>query len=70
MKSRLRTPAEGADTVVWLSSVNKKKLSNGSFYLDRQEAGKHLPMAWTHSDAKENEQLMKMLDSDLMKPSA
>mmetsp|Transcript_42792 Transcript_42792/g.68846 ORF Transcript_42792/g.68846 Transcript_42792/m.68846 type:complete len:339 (+) Transcript_42792:68-1084(+) len=35
LKDKLRTPAQGADTVVWLSMAPKAVLKNGAFYLDR-----------------------------------
>ncbi|MGB7980713.1 MAG: SDR family NAD(P)-dependent oxidoreductase [Candidatus Nanopelagicales bacterium] len=35
----LRTPAEGADTIVWLAAVESVPGRNGSFWLDRQPRG-------------------------------
>jgi dehydrogenase/reductase SDR family protein 12 len=50
---RLRTPAEGADTVVWLAvSREAEPLPAGEFFLDRKPQSKHLPLAFTsYSDA-------------------
>lgn len=40
MKNRLRTPSEGADTIVWLA-MTKKDYENGQFWLDREIAPKY-----------------------------
>jgi NAD(P)-dependent dehydrogenase (short-subunit alcohol dehydrogenase family) len=40
MKSRLRTPEEGADTIVWLAAT--RSLPSGKFWFDRREARTHL----------------------------
>jgi dehydrogenase/reductase SDR family protein 12 len=47
LKPRLRTPAQGADTLVWLSVVDAAKLKSGEFYFDRRPASKHLNMGGT-----------------------
>lgn len=47
LKARLRTPAEGADSVVWLCCAPVEKLRSGAFYFDRREVSTHLPLAWT-----------------------
>jgi dehydrogenase/reductase SDR family protein 12 len=39
---KLRTSAEGADTILWLATQPKEKLVPGAFYFDRAEAPKHL----------------------------
>lgn len=36
-KGRLRTPAEGADTVVWLAAAERSGRSSGEFWFDRQQ---------------------------------
>ncbi len=36
MRPLLRTPAQGADTMVWLASAERPLESNGQFWLDRQ----------------------------------
>jgi len=38
----LRTPAEGADTVVWLSACPRARESTGRFFFDRKERRTHL----------------------------
>lgn len=49
MKDSLRTPEEGADTIVWAANVKalKDRMPNGAFLFDRQLARQHLPMAGT-----------------------
>ena len=37
MESRLRTPEEGADTVVWLAASPDVEGRSGRFWIDRQE---------------------------------
>ena len=38
----LRTPAEGADTVVWLAACPRARESTGRFFFDREERRTHL----------------------------
>merc|ERR1711871_1085397 len=50
-KSMLRTPEEGADTIVWLASTDDALgFPKGSFFLDRSPQEKHLWGAWTRPD--------------------
>ncbi|KAG7237196.1 hypothetical protein INR49_032694 [Caranx melampygus] len=60
-------PEQGADTVVWLA-VSEAATTNpsGRFYQDRRMVSTHLPLAWTHSSALEQQKLMSLLD-DLAK---
>jgi hypothetical protein len=37
----LRTPAEGADTIVWLATAEQALLSSGDFWLDRRRRSIH-----------------------------
>lgn len=41
MKGRLRTPLEGADTILWLLGT-KKPLCSGGLYFDREKVKEHL----------------------------
>lgn len=62
MQDRLRSPEQGADTLVWLcvaSSVTM--LPSGQFFQDRQPVSEHLPLAWTRSTLEEEELLMSRL---------
>ena len=64
MKDRLRTPEQGADTLVWLCSLNDlaTRFQNGDFFQDRAPVSKHLPLAWTKSSVEEDERFMRNLD--------
>ena len=44
LKGRLRSPREGADTVIWLAAVDASEaaLRSGEFYFDRAPAAKHV----------------------------
>ncbi|XP_072033637.1 dehydrogenase/reductase SDR family member 12-like [Amphiura filiformis] len=63
MKNKLRTPEEGADTIVWLAvaeaAVNQP---SGQFYLDRKPQSTHLSLAWTRSKPEEEEKLMTVVE--------
>jgi NAD(P)-dependent dehydrogenase (short-subunit alcohol dehydrogenase family) len=41
-RSILRTPAEGADTVVWLAASPRARQLTGRFFFDREERRTHL----------------------------
>lgn len=63
MINRLRSPEEGADTLVWMCCFNNlEKFPNGSFFQDRVPASKHLPLAWTTNSLEDELNLMKKLD--------
>jgi len=63
MKNKLRTPEQGADTLVWLAVTgNAKAKESGSFYQDRVSVAKHLPLACSHSKAEEEAFLIQQLD--------
>jgi dehydrogenase/reductase SDR family member 12 len=64
MQNRLRTPEQGADTLVWLCCMKDiaQKSQNGDFFQDRQAVSKHLPLAWTKSTVEEDERFMTNLD--------
>ncbi|XP_048016728.1 DHRS-12_like_SDR_c-like domain-containing protein [Megalobrama amblycephala] len=67
MKERLRTPEQGADTVVWLAvSEAAVKNPSGHFFQDRQMVSAHLPLAWTHSSQLEDQKFMSVME-DLAK---
>ena len=42
MKPLLRTPAEGADTIIWLAVADEPGSGSGKFWFDREEAPTHL----------------------------
>lgn len=63
MQNKLRTPEQGADTLVWMCCYeNLEKYENGAFFQDRASVPKHLPLAWTHNTPKEEEEFMSQLD--------
>ena len=52
MQRRLRTPAEGADTVIWLAASPAARGRSGLFWFDRRPRSTHL-LPWTReSDAE------------------
>jgi NAD(P)-dependent dehydrogenase (short-subunit alcohol dehydrogenase family) len=46
MRAVLRTPEEGADTVVWLAAADAVKGTRGAFWFDRGVASEY-PLPWT-----------------------
>ena len=50
MQGRLRTPAQGADTVIWLASSAAGGGSTGQFWFDRAPRSPHL-LPWTRESA-------------------
>ncbi|XP_017294345.1 DHRS-12_like_SDR_c-like domain-containing protein [Kryptolebias marmoratus] len=63
MKDSLRTPEQGADTMVWLA-ISEAATTNpsGRFYQDRRVVPTHLPLAWTHSSPLEEQKLISLLE--------
>ena len=43
----LRTPEQGADTIVWLAASPEGSMARGEFYLDREPREQHAPLART-----------------------
>ncbi|XP_075419606.1 dehydrogenase/reductase SDR family member 12 isoform X2 [Tenrec ecaudatus] len=63
MKDRLRSAAQGADTVLWLAlSPVATKHPSGQFFQDRKPVSTHLPLARTSSSPAEEERLMEALE--------
>ncbi len=63
MKNRLRTAAEGADTVVWLAvSEAARKQNSGQFYQDRAAVSEYLPLSCTKAKDEDENRLMEILD--------
>jgi NAD(P)-dependent dehydrogenase (short-subunit alcohol dehydrogenase family) len=56
VRPMLRTPAQGADTAVWLATAPPAVLCDGRFWLDRRPRREHL-VPWTHSAAPEPQRL-------------
>jgi NAD(P)-dependent dehydrogenase (short-subunit alcohol dehydrogenase family) len=56
LRHRLRTPAEGADTVVWLAIATRPGGESGLFWFDRAPQTTHL-LPFTRESAEERERL-------------
>lgn len=57
-KESLRSPAQGADTILWLATTpTLDPASSGSLYFDRAIASPHYPMAGTKSGGEEVKRL-------------
>lgn len=57
----LRTPAQGADTIVWLAAAPREKLEAGAFYFDRKRRREHL-LPWTRESARERAALWRYVE--------
>lgn len=63
MESKLRTPAQGADTTVWLAaSPAALKQPSGKFFQDRKVVSEHLPLACTRASSEDHAELMWQLE--------
>jgi NAD(P)-dependent dehydrogenase (short-subunit alcohol dehydrogenase family) len=56
----LRTPAEGADTIVWLAAATEACKASGEFWLDRRPHAQHV-LPGTRETAAERRSLLKAL---------
>lgn len=62
-KDKLRSAAQGADTVLWLAlTPAASRQPSGLFFQDRKPVPKHIPLARTSSSPVEEEKLMKILE--------
>ncbi|XP_049634782.1 dehydrogenase/reductase SDR family member 12 [Suncus etruscus] len=62
-KDKLRSAAQGADTVLWLAlATAASRQPSGLFFQDRKPVPKHLPLARTSSSLVEEEKLMEILE--------
>lgn len=57
----LRTPEEGADTIIWLAAATEAGEVSGKLFLDREPRTTHL-MAKTREEPQERERLMRFLE--------
>ncbi|XP_016337306.1 dehydrogenase/reductase SDR family member 12-like [Sinocyclocheilus anshuiensis] len=63
MKNKLRTEAQGADTVVWLAiSDAASRQPSGLFFQDRKAVSTHLLLASSRSSPAEDQKLMSKLE--------
>ncbi|KAL7675278.1 hypothetical protein ACOME3_001541 [Neoechinorhynchus agilis] len=67
LKKYLRSPSEGADTLVWLVKLDniKKQYPNGMFFFDREPVAKHLCFSRTQSNPGDEDRLMLELETML-----
>lgn len=61
-KPLLRTPEQGADTVVWLAASPQSEGASGEFYLDREPRRKHIVLRDTRSPTGDVDALYALLD--------
>jgi hypothetical protein len=61
MQGRLRTPAEGADTVVWLAASPAARGRSGLFWFDRRPRSPHL-LPWTRETASQKTALRQLCE--------
>jgi dehydrogenase/reductase SDR family protein 12 len=59
MQKRLRTPDEGADTIVWLAVCSKVAGKTGLFWFDRTPRWTHY-VPWTRETAEERQRLWEL----------
>ena len=58
-KSHLRTPLQGADTIIWLAACVRIEGETGKFWFDRQKVPTHA-FKWTQETKTDREQLWKL----------
>ena len=61
MRSFLRTPAEGADTIVWLAASARGREQTGRFFLDREPRRTHF-LPFTRETAEERAALWSLCE--------
>jgi len=61
MENRLRTPAEGADTVVWLAAADPPTQCSGRFWFDRRAVRTHF-VPWTRESATDRDALWSLCE--------
>jgi len=61
MSGRLRTPAEGADTALWLAVATEPGSSTGDFWFDRARARTHYVPYLTRESASERRALLELV---------
>jgi NAD(P)-dependent dehydrogenase (short-subunit alcohol dehydrogenase family) len=64
----LRTPAEGADTVVWLAASPRARQSTGRLFLDREERRTHL-LPFTRESEEDRRALWELCERSSAEPS-
>lgn len=62
MEHRLRTPEQGADTILWLCTAEQPLLSSGQFWFDRIPRKTHI-LPWQRHSEREMNLLLQRLDA-------
>jgi dehydrogenase/reductase SDR family protein 12 len=64
MQGKLRTPEQGADTIVWAAIADEavSNIRSGAFLFDRKEVSQHLPLSQTQAKPGDVEILMQKCD--------
>jgi len=60
MEGRLRSPEQGADTVIWLAVADAPTRTTGGFWFDRRPAPTHR-LPWTREDDQQRERLWALV---------
>jgi len=68
MRAVLRSPEEGADTIVWLAVASEAGRVSGKLFLDREERRTHL-LAKTHESSAERRRLLQFLTREAGVPA-
>ena len=63
MEKRLRSPAQGADTVIWLC-IKPAIEPSGAYWFDRKVANQH-PLLWTRETENQQQALWEQVMADL-----
>ena len=66
-KKILRTPAEGADTIIWLAAATEAAKVSGEFWLDRQPHPAHI-LSHTQETVEDRQALIKALSKLVAMP--
>jgi NAD(P)-dependent dehydrogenase (short-subunit alcohol dehydrogenase family) len=69
MQRRLRTPAEGADTAIWLAASVAARGQSGRFWFDRLPRRTHL-LPWTKETQAERDALSRLCADSLTRGAA
>ncbi len=63
MRPLLRSPEQGADTIIWLAAAVEPVASTGLFWSDRHTRGTHVPLTRTRETPDERERLWHAVDA-------
>lgn len=61
MEHRLRTPEQGADTILWLCTTERAMQNTGQFWFDRMSRKTHI-LPWQRHNKREMNSLLQRLD--------